>query len=110
MDFGDVSWEIFKSGSTATSAATVHSLFGNYQGLSILNAFDVVSVHVLTTGSTAFIGTPGNVSNNIGLKLDPAASLVKLKDMRASLASQLQFARDDSTDTTARWVVWRRII
>lgn len=109
MARGDRYFEFYTSGSTATSAATIHNFFGAYQGLSVLNSQDVVHIQVQASANAFLIGAPGKVSNNLGLKIYPAASVVDLPAMNVGAASLLQFARDGANNSEAQWVVWRRV-
>ena len=110
MAYGDVSYNIIKSGSTATSANTVHNFFGVYGGLSDINNSEVMHVQVMSDGNEFRIGAPGNVSNNIGQKIFPAASYVDLPPMRVGTASLLQFANANSgSNASANWMIWNRL-
>lgn len=107
MAYGDTHYSFLTSGSTATSAATAHLLFGMYQGLSTFGENEVVNINLVPTGTDARVGNP--VSNNTGLRLAVAASNFDLPPMRIGAASRLLFNREGSTDTTVLWAVWRRV-
>ena len=107
MAYGDTYFEIFSSGSTATSAATAHSLFGGNGGLSSLNQQDVVNIQLNFTGADARVGDT-NLTNNTGLRLTMAASVFDLPPMRVGSASTLHMIRDAGTNATVLWTVWTR--
>ena len=108
MAYGDVYFDIYSTGSTATSAATAHLLFGSYAGLSLINQNEVVNLQVVMTVADARIWD-STVTNNTGLRLSPSASAWDFPPMRAAAASTLHFVRDAATDATANWTVWVRV-
>ena len=107
MAYGDIYFELYASGSTATSAATPHSLFGGNGGLSSLNQNDVVFIQVVPTGADARLWNL-DVTNNTGLRLSTAASVFDLPPMRVGNASTLHFVRDAAANSTANWTIWTR--
>lgn len=48
-------------------------------------------------------------TNNIGLKITAAASLVDIQPMRAGDASGLFAARATADNASYNWTIWRRI-
>ena len=107
MSYGDTFFEIFASGSTATSAATAHLLFGGNGGLSSLNQNDVVNIQLVFTGADARVWD-STVTNNTGLRLSTAASVFDLPPLRVGSASILHFVRDAAANATANWTVWTK--
>lgn len=107
MSYGDVWFKIISSGSTATSAATAHILFGSYQGLSTLGNNEVVNVQLVPTAADARVWD-STVTNNTGLRLSVAASVFDLPPMRVGNASLLHFTRDGGTNSTMLWTIWSR--
>jgi len=105
--YGEVFYEIYSCGSTATSAATAHSLFGGNGGLSLLNQNDVVFIQILPTANDLRLWDSA-VTNNTGLRLSVAACVFDLPPMRVGSASVLHFLRDSATNATANWTVWTR--
>jgi len=105
MAYGGVYFELFASGSTATSAATAHSLFGANGGLSLLNHQDVVFIQIVPTGADARVWN-STVTNGTGLRLSDAGSVFDLPPMRVGSASTLHFTRDAGANTTLYWTVW----
>lgn len=108
MSYGDPFFDVFSTGSTATSAATAHLLFGGNGGFSNLNQNAVVNIQVVVTGADARIWD-STVTNNTGLRLSPSASAFDFPPMRVGGASTLHFIRDAGTDATANWTVWVRV-
>ena len=106
--YGDVYFKIIASGSTATSAATAHLVFGTYAGLSTLNNNDVVNVQLNAVTADCRVWD-STVTNNNGLRLSTAASIFDMPPMRAGDASGLQFVRDTGTNSTLQWTVWSRV-
>src|SRR3990167_3434675 len=107
--YGDVSFEWIRSGSTATSAATAHLLFGAYNALSNLNSKDVLLIQVQASAANLRIGPSGSPTNNIGLRVIVTDPYIDLPPMQAGNASLLHFARTATNDATADWIIWRRV-
>jgi len=110
MAQGDKTFNWLASGSTATSAATAHNLFGAYTGLSQLHPEEAVFVQIATTLADIRIsGSAGSpATNNTGLRLTVSASTYDLPPVRAANASELTFAREAATNATALWTLWAR--
>lgn len=106
MSYGDPHFQWLQSGSTATSAAGAHDFFGIYGGLSDLNIAEVV--HLQTEASTYEfrIAPSGFVSNDIGMRITPAASMIDIPAMRVSDAKILQFANVGANNASAHWNLW----
>ena len=98
-------YEIYASGSMATSAAGAHSLFGGNGGLSSLNQQDVVFIQLVPTAADARIWD-STVTNGTGLRLSDAGSVFDLPPMRVGSASTLHVARDTAANTTVYWTIW----
>ena len=108
-------WTQVATGSTVTVTSGVNGLFGSYSGLSLLSASEVVSIHVLASGGDLRIsGNPAvGATNNVGLFVGIAASLVNLPPMIRTEASQMTFTREVASEVsnnpTVQWTIWRRI-
>jgi hypothetical protein len=109
MAYGDVSYQFIRSGSTATSAATAHDLFGIYDGLSdVLNDDDVTHLQVSASVVDFRLGPSDVITNDNGLKITAAASLIDIPPIKVSDARIFQFVREAATDASALWVIWQR--
>jgi hypothetical protein len=109
MAKGDPNYVFISSGCTATSANTTHLFFGNYTGLSDLNQDEALHIQVVAASGQGLRVGDSTISNNKGLAISPALSIVDLPPMRAATASQLRLARDGSSgDASAIWAVWAR--
>ena len=108
--YGDKNFAYVISGSTATSAATAHNLFGLYQGLSLLGQDEAVFIQVFASAADIRLsGDPTtSATNNTGLRLTTAGSNYDLPPMRVGDASQISFAREASNNASPIWTVWRR--
>ena len=95
-------------GSTATSAATGHLLFGAYQGLSLLANGHRVRIQVsASTGIAVLNGGAANAGTD-GMVLAPS-NLYELPVVRAGDASQIQIARRDTNNPVVYWSIWKEI-
>ena len=108
MSMGDTSYKLVTAGSFATSAVATQLLFGSYGGLSLLNQDEVVHIQIHVSGLELRIGD-STTTNNIGLKISAAASLVDLRSMRAAEASGLFVARATGDNASYNWTIWRRL-
>lgn len=109
--YGDPSYTLTLSGSTATSANTAHRLFGLNNSLStLLNAKDVVFIQIVAaSGQGLRIGHGATLTNNTGLQISIAASAYDLPPIQVGTASALHLARDGAgADASALWSVWSR--
>lgn len=109
MSYGDTYFRMVSTGSTATSAATAHLLFGNVTGLSLLNQNTVVHFQLNAVTADARVWNSTVTNDSGGLRLTTAASIFDMPPMRAAEASLLHFARDTVTNTTILWTVWERM-
>ncbi len=107
--YGDTRYEWVMSGSTTASAATAHSLFGTYNGLSSLNSGDVLHLQVLAgTNNVELLRTSGLTT---GFSFPTGASVYyDLPPISLDAASQMHF-RDatGASGASVRWNIWRRI-
>lgn len=102
----DIHYNLYASGSTALTNAS-QGLFGNFAGLSILNASDVVIIEAYALNTHSFRIAPSGISQ--GVRVTPAASIVRLFPMRARNASGIQAHIDaPSGNASAAWVAWIR--
>lgn len=102
----DNHFNLHASGSTALTNAS-QGLFGNYGGLSVLNAKDVVIVQAYALNAHSFRLAPSGLTQ--GVRVTPEASLVQLFPMRARNASTIIAHIDASAgNASAAWVAWIR--
>lgn len=107
--YGDTKYKWVVSGSTTASAATAHALFGSYNGLSLLNANDVVLISVMPVTNSAEI-LP-SVSLTPGMFVSTSQNLHEpLLPMAVSDAMNLHFRNSvGASNSTIRWNIWRRV-
>lgn len=104
--YGDVYHSLLAAGSTATSAATAHLLFGNYAGLSDLHNDDVVNLVVSASANPAKLWN-STVTNDVGFRVEGGAT-VEWPPMRAGAASLLHVARETANNASMIWTITRR--
>lgn len=109
MSYGDTYFRLVSTGSTATSAAGAHLLFGSYTGLSTLNNNAVVHFQLNAVTADARVWDNTVTNDRGGLRITTSASIFDMPPMRAAEASLLHFARDTTTNTTLIWTVWERM-
>ena len=108
MAYGDVTYSYILGGSTVTSAATPHDLYGGaYQGLSDLNVADVLMITLAASTGLATIGPSGTGGQIPGMFLSPSAQLNLLALTRDD-ASQLKVHRQTTNNPVIYWTVWAR--
>lgn len=95
-------------GSTATSAATGHLLFGVYDGLSLLADGHRVKIQVGASTGIAFLNGGAANAGTDGMVLAPS-SLYELPVLRAGDASQIQIARASTNNPIVYWSIWKEI-
>jgi len=107
---GDKSFQYLVSGSTVTSAATAHNLFGSYGGLSDLSASEVIFVTIFASGGGLRISADPAVgaTDDVGLRLTTAGSNYDLPPMKVTHASQITFARETDSNPNPLWTIWVR--
>ena len=110
MSTTDTNYAWITSGSTATSAATAHNLYGVYSALSQLSASEVLLVQVSASVGDMMIspGPATPATNNLGIPLFTSDAILTLPPIINSSASQITFARLTATNATAVWTIWRR--
>ena len=111
MAYGDIHFSYVQSGSTATSVAGAHNLFGVYGGLSLLNNDDVVFATVFASAADIRISASAAspATNDQGLRITIAGSNYDLPPIRVGTASQMTFARDSSNNNASpHWTLWVR--
>lgn len=110
--YGETNWEIYHSGSTATSADTAHNLFGLYGGLSLLSASDVVSVGVSAKTNTVLIysGLAAS-STTYGMFISPSTiTYEKFNPMTVNRARNLHFKNlTNGANGTVVYAIWHRV-
>ena len=108
MAYGDPSYAYISGGSTATSAATPHDLYGGlYGGLSDLNATDILLITLSASTGLASIGPSGTGGQLAGFFLAPSAVLT-LPALTRNDASQLKIHRQVASNPVVYWSVWSR--
>lgn len=105
--YGDAYYDLVAAGSTATSAAGAHLLFGAYQGLSLLNNGEVVNLQLFASANHLRVWN-STVTNNTGFRLEGNAT-VDWPAMRAGTASALHVARETANNASWNWTVFRRV-
>lgn len=111
MAYRDVNYSIVGGGSTATSAAGAHNIFGNFTGLSNLNANEVLILVVAASGGDARLSldpTKG-ATNDTALRLFSAASLFDIPPMTVANASQITVAREGANNPVVFWTAMVRV-
>lgn len=103
------SYTIVASGSTAASADTAHSLFGNYGGLSNIGTSVVLYVETLAQTNDATLFPSVNKTGR-GIVLSTSrVDYKELKPMQRTNASALHFANKTAgNNTTVNWFIYRK--
>ena len=107
--YGDTKYEWVKSGSTTASAATAHSLFGAYNGLSLLNNDDVLHVQIMPVTNNLEILSGNDLG--AGMLFDSGQTYYyDLPPVSVSTAKSLHFRNQTgASNSSVRFVAWRRI-
>ena len=106
--YGDVSYQYLMGGSTATSAATPHDFYGGaYEGLSDLNANEVLIITAAASTGLARIGPSGTGDQIAGVVLSPS-QLITLPPMIRTDASQMRLHRETASNPIVYWSLWVR--
>lgn len=111
MAMGDTSYEWISAGSTATSADTAHVLYGTYNGLSDLNAGEVLIIDVHASVNDLFL-LPSDAASGVQAGRFISGSetgFQSLMPLRRSDASQLHIINKTAGENgTAFWTIWTR--
>lgn len=103
------SYTIIASGSTAASADTAHSLFGNYGGLSNIGTSVVLHIEVLAQSNDATLFPSVNKTGRGVILSASRVDYKELKPMQRTAASALHFAnKTASNNATVNWFIYRR--
>lgn len=105
MAYKDTSYTWLAGGSTATSAAGAHNIFGTYGGLSSINANEVIILMVSACAGDLRLSldpTKG-ATNDTSLRLFGAASTFDIPPMTVSNASQITMAREGANNPVLFW-------
>lgn len=107
----DVNYIIFAGGSTATSAATAHNMFGNYAGLSNLSTSEVVILMVSACAGDLrmSLDPTRGATNDTSLRLFSAASTFDIPPMTVANASQITIAREGTNNPVVFWTALVRV-
>ncbi len=100
MAYKDTSYTLLAGGSTATSAAGAHNIYGNFAGLSKINANEVVALVVSAcAGDLRLSLDPTNgATNDTALRLFAAGSAFDIPPMIVANASQITMSREAGTN------------
>lgn len=102
------SYTFIASGSTAASAATAHSLFGTYNGLSSIGTSVVLYISAKAQTNSAAI-YHSNAKTGPGIILSTSAVDYRdLKPMTRTNADSLHFANQSAGNATVNWFIYRR--
>ena len=111
MAYGDINYQWLYSGSVVASANTAHGLFGTYNGMSNLNANEVLHVQIQASGADLMLYPNVSASayqDGQWMKQDIDVYL-DIPPMRVRDASQLHFRNLTADDNAvARWVCWAK--
>ena len=105
-------FELHHAASVSLANANKASLFGTWNGLSLLNNDDVVRVEVISYNREAFVLATSATTFGIGYRIDNFAPYyTPLPPMRAGSASQLGIHSPgaSATATTIYYGVYRRV-
>lgn len=111
MAVGDTSYTWLASGSATASDDEARTIFGDYGGLSDLNASAVVHIQLMASGANfMLLPTDGACANQAGQYFkEDISAYVDLPAMRRTIASELAFANLTAGDNAvARWIIWER--
>jgi hypothetical protein len=111
MAYGDPRYTHQFGGSTVTSAAGAHLLFGNYTGLSLLNSNEVVNVLVSACAGDFRLSLNPSIAatNDSSLRIFSAASVFDLPPLSVGEASMITFAREGANNPVAFWTILKRV-
>jgi hypothetical protein len=111
MAYKDTNYVFIAGGSTATSAATAHNLFGKFGGLSNLNASEVLLLVVCASGGDARLSLDpaAGATNDTALRLFSAGCNFDLPPMTVANASQITFAREGANNPAIFWTALARV-
>lgn len=110
MAYRDTSYVWLAGGSTATSAATAHNIYGTYAGLSTINANEVVILMVSACAGDLrlSLNPAAGATNDTSLRLFSSASTFDIPPMTVVNASQITMAREAGTNNPV--LFWSALI
>jgi len=105
MAYRDVNYVIIGGGSTATSAAGAHNIFGNFTGLSNQAAGEVISLIVSACAGDLRLSLDPKTgaTNDTALRIFSAASVFDVPPMTIANASQITMAREGTNNPVIFW-------
>ncbi len=112
MAYGDISWEIAKTGSVvyATTADAQLLLLTDNSLSSTYNLDEVFIIGVELTGTNAFHIAPSSVSNNFGISLNVGSAVQTLPAMKNRNIDNLRaYNAATSANASANYIFWRRL-
>ncbi len=107
----DTNYVLLAGGSTATSAATAHNIYGTYGGLSNLSASEVLILLVSACAGDLRLSldpTKG-ATNDTALRLFGAGSTFDIPPMTNANASQITMAREGANNPVLFWTALVRV-
>ena len=111
MAYGDVNYELVKSGSVMyeTTALSQELLLTDNSLSSTYNLDEVFIVDVELTGTNAFRIAPSGLSNNIGITFAAGSRVKTLPPMSVRNIAQLAaYNAATSANASANYLFWRR--
>lgn len=108
---GDTNYTWISSGSTAASADTAHLLWGNYGGLSDLNADEVIHLQILASANNFYMLPFTDASaTELGQRFVAGNDYyIDIPPMKVSAASQLHFRNAvNGSNGELLWVIYSR--
>jgi len=112
MAYGDVSYELSKSGSVAyaTTALGQKILLTDNSLSSTFNPDDVWITDVELTGAHSFRIAPSGLSNNFGINITAASARITLPPMKGRNIENLRaYNVAASSNASASYLFWRRL-
>lgn len=112
MSYGDVSYEMSKSGSAAylTTAEGQSILLTDNSLSSTFNPDDVWITDVELTGANTLRIAPSGLSNNFGITVTAASARITLPPMNGrNIENLLVYNASASANASANFLFWRRL-
>jgi hypothetical protein len=111
MTAGDVNYKFLAGGSTATSAAGAHNIFGNFGGLSNVSAGEVLLLVISSSGGDMRISLnpTAGATNDTSLRLFNSTCNFDLPPMTVANASQLTMSREGTNNPVINWLAMVRV-
>ncbi len=106
----DTNYVLIAGGSTATSAAGAHNIFGVYNALSNISANEVLILVVSASGGDLrlSLNPAGGATNDTALRLFNAGSAFDVPPMTVANASQITMSRETGTNNPV--IFWTAMV